>query len=157
MRNLQPLVRLIARLLFGFSVLALFGFVSIEMATHYFQGVAGRTVRQAFTEGAEARTRVPHDAVCRRSEFDREPYSECDPIAVKAERSLRSASCGDREFLHLFGKHWSCVAKFTDGARLNVRVSLGFGHRHLELILPFREPDAQDRHRSAAHPNFRFE
>ena len=28
------------------------------MATHYFQGVAERTVRQAFTEDAEAKTRV---------------------------------------------------------------------------------------------------
>jgi hypothetical protein len=146
MRNLHPLAGLTARLLFGFSVLALFGFVSVEMATHYLQGVAERTVRQAFTEGTEAKTRVSYDAVCRRPELDREPYSECDPLAVKAKRSLRSTSCGGREFLHLLGKQWSCVAKFTDGATLNVHVSLGFGYRHLELILPFREPGAQDQH-----------
>jgi hypothetical protein len=146
MRNLHPLIGLTARLLFGFSVLAFFGFVSVEMAAHHFQGVAERTVRQAFTEGAEAKTRVRYDAVCRRPEFDRKPSSECDPIAVKAKRSLRSSSCGGRGFLHLLGKQWSCVAKFTDGATLNVHVSLGFGRRHLELVLPFREPGAQDRH-----------
>jgi hypothetical protein len=146
MRNLHPLARLTARLLFGFSVLAFFGFVSVEMAVHYFQGVAERTVRQAFTEGAETRARVRYDAVCRRPESDRKPFPECDPIAVKAKRSLRSTSCGGREFFHLLGKQWSCVAKFTDGATLNVHVSLGFGRRHLELVLPFREPGAQDRH-----------
>jgi hypothetical protein len=144
MRDLHPLARLTARLLFGFSVLALFGFISVEMAAHYFQGVAERTVRQTFTEDAETRTRVRYDAVCRRPEFDRKPFSECDPIAVKANRSLRSTSCSGRGLLRLLGKEWSCVAKFTDGATLNVHVSLGFGRHHLKLVLPFREPSSQD-------------
>jgi hypothetical protein len=146
MRKLHPLVRLIARLLFGFSVLALFGFIFFEMTAHYFQGAAERTVRQAFTENAETRARPRYDAVCRGPEFDRQPSLECDPIAVKANRSLRSTSCSSRGFLQILGRQWSCVAKFTDGARLNVHVSLGFGRRHLELELPFREPDARDRH-----------
>jgi hypothetical protein len=146
MRNLHPLIGLTARLLFGFSVLAFFGFVSVEMATHYFQGVAERTVRQAFTDGVEAKSRVRYDAVCGIPEFDRTPFPECDPIAVKAKRSLRSTSCGSRGLLRFLGKQWSCVAEFTDGAALNVHVSLGFGRHHLELVLPFREPGAQDRH-----------
>jgi hypothetical protein len=146
MPDLHPLARLTARLLFGFSVLALFGFVSVEMAAHHFQGVAERTVRQAFTEEAEAKVRVRYDAVCGIPEFDRTPFPECDPIAVKAKRSLRSTFCGSRGLLRFLGKQWSCVAKFTDGATLNVHVSLGFGRHHLELVLPFREPGAQNRH-----------
>ena len=146
MRNLHPIVRLIASLVFGLSVLAFFALVSAEMATHHFQGVAERTVRQVFTESDETKTRVRYDAVCRRPEFDRKPYPECDPISVKAKRSLRSTSCSGRGLFRLLGRQWSCVAKFTDGATLNVHVSLGFGRRHLELALPFREPNAQDRH-----------
>jgi hypothetical protein len=144
MRDLHPLVRLTARLLFGFSVLALFGFVSVEMAAHYFQGVAERAVRQAFTESTQTRDRVRNDTVCRKPEFDRKRSSECDPIAVKAKRSLRSTSCSGRGPFRLLGKEWNCVAKFTDGATLNVHVSLGFGRHHLELVLPFREPGAQN-------------
>jgi hypothetical protein len=146
MRNLHPLARLTARLLFGFSVLAFFGFVSVEMATHYFQGVAERTVRQVFTEDAEAKTRVRYDAVCGIREFDRTPFPECDPIEIKAERSLRSTFCGSRGLLRFLGRQWSCLAEFTDGTALNIHVSLRFGRHHLELVLPYREPGAQDRH-----------
>ena len=142
MRHLQPIVRLIASLLFGISVLALLSLFSAQMATHYFQGAAERTIRQVFNEGTQTKDGVGYDTVCRRSNIDRERFSECDPIAVKAERSLRSTSCSGRGFLRLLGKQWSCVAKFTDGATLMVDVSLGFGRRHLELVLPFREPDA---------------
>jgi hypothetical protein len=146
MQRLHPLVRLAARLLFGFSVLAFFGFVSVEMATHHFRGVAERTVRQAFTEDAGAKARDRYDAVCGIPEFDRTPFPECDPIAVKAKRTFRSTSCGGRGLLRFLGRQWSCVAEFTDGAALNVHVSLGFGRHHLELALPFRESDAQNRH-----------
>ena len=142
MRNLHPIVKLIANLLFGVLVLVLLFFLSAQMVTHRFQGAAERTVRLAFTEGTRTRDGVSYDAVCQRSEIHRESFSECDPIAVKAERSLRSASCSGRGFLRLLGKQWSCVAKFTDGATLRVHVSLGFGRRHLELVLPFREPGA---------------
>jgi hypothetical protein len=142
MRDLQTIVRLIATLLFGLSVLALLSLVSAQMASHYFQGSAERTIRQVFTESTQTKDGVRYDTVCRRSDIDRERFSECDPIAVKAERSLRSASCSGRGFLRFLGKQWSCVAKFTDGATLRVDVSLGFGRRHLELVLPFREPGA---------------
>jgi hypothetical protein len=142
MRELQPIVRLIATLLFGLSVLALLSLVSAQMATHYFQGAAERTIRQVFTAGTQTKDGVGYEIVCRRSDFDRERFSECDPIVVKAERSLRSAACRPGGFLHLLGKQWSCLAKFTDGATLRVDVSLGFGRRHLELVLPFREPGA---------------
>jgi len=142
MRDLQQLVRLAATLLFGLSVLALLTLVSAQMATHYFQGVAERTIRHVFTEGTPTKDGVVYDTVCRSSEFDRERFSECDPIAVKAERSLRSASCSGQGVLRFFGKQWSCVAKFTDGATLRVDVSLGYGRRHLELVLPLRDPGA---------------
>jgi hypothetical protein len=142
MRGLHPIARLVARLLFGLSVLTLFSLAFAEMATHHFQGSAERTIREAFTEGTQRKNGVRYDTVCLRSEFDRTRSSECDPIVIKAKRSLRSASCGGRGFLRLIGKQWSCVAGFTDGATLNVHVSLGFGRRHLELVLPFREPDA---------------
>jgi hypothetical protein len=142
MRDPHPIVRLIATLLFGLSVLVLLSLVSAQMATHHFQGVAERTIRQVFTEGTETKGGVRYDAVCRRSEFDRESLSECDPIVVKAERSLRSSSCSGRGLLRLLGKQWSCVAKFTDGATLRIHVSLGLGRRHLKLVLPFREPGA---------------
>jgi hypothetical protein len=142
MRDLQPIVRLIATLLFGLLVLALLSLFSAQMATHYLQGAAERTIRQVFTEGTQTKGGVGYDTVCQRSEFDRERFSECDPIVVKAERSLRSALCSGRGFLRLIGKEWSCVAKFTDGATLRVHVSLGFGRRHLKLVLPFREPGA---------------
>ena len=143
MRDLQPIVRLMARLVFGLSVLALLSLSSGQMAIHYFQGAAERTIRQVFTEGTRTKDGVAYDAVCRRSDTDRKPFSECDPVVVKAERSLRSASCGGRGFLRLFGKKLSCVAKFTDGATLRVHVSLGFGRRHLRLVLPFSEPGAR--------------
>jgi len=146
MRGLHPLVRLTARLLFGFSVLAFFGIVSVEMATHYFQGVAERSVRLAFTEGTEAKARVRYEAVCGNPEFDRTPLPECDPIAVKAKRSLRSTSCGGRGLFRFLGRQWSCVAEFTDGTALNVHVSLGFGRHHLELVLPSDESGAQKQH-----------
>ena len=142
MRDLQPIVRLIATPLFGLSVLALLSLVSAQMASHYFQGSAERTIWQVFTEGTQTKDGVGYDTVCRRSVIDRERFSECDPIAVKAERSLRSASCSGRGVLRLLGKRWSCVARFTDGATLMVDVSLGFGRRHLELVLPFRDPGA---------------
>ncbi|MHC4065089.1 MAG: hypothetical protein ACYSUI_11420 [Planctomycetota bacterium] len=142
MRDLKPIIRLIATLLFGISVLAMLSLFSAQMATHYFQNAAERTIRQVFTEGIQTKDGVGYDTVCRRSNIDRERFSECDPIAVKAERSLRSTSCSGRGFLRLLGKQWSCVAKFTDGATLMVDVSLGFGRRHLELVLPFREPGA---------------
>ena len=143
MQDLQPMVRLIATLLFGILVLALLSLFSAQMATHYFQGVAERTIRQVFTEGAQTKGGVVYDTVCQGSDFDRERFLECDPIVVKAERSLRSASCSGRGFLRLVGKQWSCVAKFTDGATLRVHVSLGFGRRHLRLVLPFSEPGAR--------------
>ena len=142
MRKLHPLARLIASLLFGLSVLAFFFFISAEMASHYFQGAAERTIRQAFTEGTQTNDRVRHDTVCRGSDIDRQRSSDCDPMVVKAERSFRSASCSGRGFLRLLGRQWSCVAKFTDGATLSVRISLGFGRHDLELVLPFREPGA---------------
>ena len=140
MRDMQTAVRLIATLLFGLSVLALLSLVSAQMAAHYFQGAAERSVRQVFTAGTQTKDGVLYDTVCRRSEFDRERFSECDPTVVRAERSLRSALCSGGGFLRCFGKQWSCVATFTDGATLRVDVSLGFGHPHLELVLPFREP-----------------
>jgi hypothetical protein len=140
MRDLQPIVQLIATFSFGLSVLALLFLFSAQMATHYFQGAAERSIRQVFTEGTEIKDGVGYDTVCQRSEFDREAFSECDPMVVKGERSLRSASCGGGGFLHLLGRQWTCIAKFTDGATLSVHVSLGLGRRHLKLALPFREP-----------------
>jgi hypothetical protein len=131
-----------ATLLFGLSTLALLSLVSAQMATHYFQGVAERTIRQVFTEGTQPKARVRYDAVCRGAKFGRESPSDCDPIVVKAERSFRSASCTGQGFLRLLGRQWSCVARFTDGATLRVHVSLGLGRRHLKLVLPFREPGA---------------
>jgi hypothetical protein len=142
MRDLHPIVRLTATLLFGLSVLALLSLLSAQMATHYFQGVAERTIRQVFTEGAQTKDGVRYDTVCWGADFDPERISECDPIVVKAERSLRSSSCSGRGFLRLLGRQWSCVAKFTDGATLRVHVSLGLWRRHLKLVLPFREPGA---------------
>ena len=143
MRGLHPLARLIASLLFGLSVLAFFVFVSAEMASHFFQRTAERTIRQAFTEGTRSEDDARFDTVCRELAGDDARASACDPIAVKAERSLRSVSCSGRSLLRLGGKRWSCVAKFTDRTRLNVRVSLGYGYRGLELALPFSEPDAR--------------
>ena len=144
MRNLHPIVRLIASLVFGLSVLAFFALVSAEMATHHIQGVAERAVRQAFNDdGSGTRDGVRYEVVCGNADIDHEPSSECDPIAVKAERSLRSVSCSGRSLLRLGGKRWSCVAKFTDRTRLSIRVSLGYGYRGLELALPFSEPDAR--------------
>ena len=136
-------MRLIANLLFGLSVLALLSLFSAQMATHHFQGVAERTIRQVFTEGTRTKDGVDYETICRRSDGEGERSSECDPIAVRAERSLRSTSCGGRAFLRLLGRRWSCVARFTDGTTLRVDVSLGFGQRHLELFLPFREPGAR--------------
>jgi len=142
MRGLHPLARLIASLLFGLSVLAFFVFVSAEMASHFFQRTAERTIRQAFTEGTRSEDDARFDTVCRELAGDDARASACDPIAVKAERSLRSVACDSESWLRLLGKRWSCVAKFTDGAKLSVQVSLGFGRPDLELRLPFREPDA---------------
>jgi hypothetical protein len=142
MRDLKPLVRLIATFLFGLSVLALLCLLSTQMAARYFRGSAERAVRQVFVEGTQTRSGVSYSALCRGSEFGGERASECDPIAVKAKRSLRSTACSPQGFANLPGSRWECLAKFTDGAILSVRVSLGFGRRHLELILPFREPDA---------------
>ena len=143
MRDLQLIVRLIATILFGLSVLALLSLLSAQMATHYFQGVAERTIRKVFTKGTQTNEGMGYDTVCRGAKFGPERISECDPIVVKAERSFRSAACKPGGFLHLLGKQWSCVAKFTDGATLRVHVSLGFGRRHLELVLPLREPGAR--------------
>jgi hypothetical protein len=140
-RRLHPLFRLIASLLFGLSVLAFFFFVSSEMATHYFQGVAERTIRKAFSEAAQTADGPRHDSVCRGADPDGESASECDPIAIKAERALRSTSCGDRSLLHLLGRQWSCVARFTNGESLEIGVSLGLRRSRLELVLPFREAD----------------
>jgi hypothetical protein len=142
MQDLQPVVRLIATLLFGLLVLGLLFLVSAQMATHYFQGVAERTIRQVFSEGTQTEDGVVYDTVCQISEGDRERFSECDPIVVKAERSLRSASCSGGGFLRFLGKRWSCVARFTDGAIVRVHVSLGLGRRHLRLVLPLRESGA---------------
>jgi hypothetical protein len=136
MRDPQRIVRLIATLVFGISVLALFSLVLAQMATHYFQGAAERTIRRAFTEDSQTKDGVHYDSVCRRSDTDRTRLSECDPIVVKAERSLRSASC----------------TRFTDGAILRVNVSLGIGRRRLEIVLPFREPGTM---RGAASDRFR--
>lgn len=138
MRDLQPIVRLIATLLFGLLVLALLFSLSAQMATHYLQGAAERTVRQVFTEGSQSKGGEGYDTVCQRYEFGRERFSECDPIVVKGERSLRFASCSGRGVLGLVGRQWNCVAKFTDGTTLRVHVSLGLGQRHLKLLLPFR-------------------
>jgi hypothetical protein len=132
-------MRLLASLLFGLSVLAFFGLVSGEMASHYFEGVAERTVRKALREEAGPADGAGYEAVCRNSEFERERTVECDPIRVRAERSLRSTSCSGEDLLRLLGKRLQCVAKFTDGARLNIQVSLGLRRHHLEIVLPFLE------------------
>jgi hypothetical protein len=112
------------------------------MATHHFEGAAERTIRKVFKEGTQLKDGVVYDTVCQISEGDHERFSECDPIVVKAERSLRSASCSGGGLLRFLGKQWSCVAKFTDGAILRVHVSLGLGRRHLKLVLPLRESGA---------------
>jgi hypothetical protein len=138
-RRLHPATRLLASLLFGLSVLAFFGLVSGEMASHYFEGVAERTVRQAFQEDSGSADGAGYEAVCRNSEFERERTVACDPIRVRAERSLRSTSCSGEGWRRLLGKRLKCVAKFTDGARLNIQVSLGLGRHRLEIVLPFDE------------------
>lgn len=140
MRDLQQLVRLIATFLFGLSVLALLFLLSAQMAARHLRGSAERAVRQVFTEGTQTRSGVSYSALCRGLGFAGERASECDPIAVKGERSLRSVACGPRGVANLPGSRWECVARFADGAILSVRVSLGFGSRRLELVLPFREP-----------------
>jgi hypothetical protein len=80
-----------------------------------------------------------YEAVCRNSEFERERTVECDPIRVRAERSLRSTSCSGQGLRRLLGKQLQCVAKFTDGARLSIQVSLGLGRHRLGIVLPFLE------------------
>ena len=127
------MVRLIGTLSFGLLVLALLFLFSAQMAAHHFQGVAERTIRQVFSEGGQTRDGVVYDAVCRGFESDRERFLECDPIVVRAERSLRSVSCDGRGLLRVIGRQWSCIAKFTDGATLRVDVSLGLGRRHLQI------------------------
>ena len=141
MRRLHPIFRLIASLFFGIAVLSFFVLVSAEMADHFFEGVAERSIRQAFAEQSPTRNGARYVAVCRSSDSEREGSLECDPFVIKAERSLRSSSCSGRGLLRLVGRNWSCVARFTDGATLNVDVSLGFGRPHLEIVLPIREPE----------------
>jgi hypothetical protein len=139
MNRLHPIAGLIARLLFGLLVLALIFLTSAQLATHYFQDAAERAIRQVFTEGTETKSGVSYTTTCQVPEIGRERFSGCDPLVVKARHSLRSTACNDQGFLRLLGNRWSCVARFTDGATLEVDVSFGFGHRHLELLLPFRE------------------
>jgi len=139
-RNLHPLVRLIASLLFGLAVLFFFVFVSVEMATHHFQRVAERAIRQGLGDDAATGDNARSDLVCRRSDGDEQAEAECDPAAITAGHSLRSASCNDRSVLHLLGRPWSCVARFTDGGSVAVRVSLGFRRHRIELLLPRVEP-----------------
>jgi len=141
-RNLHPLVRLIASLAFGIAVLAFFAVVSVEMATHHFQRVAERAVRHAFTDDGQPGRGARPDLVCRRPDGGRGAASECDAEAILARHSLRSTSCGDRSVLHLLGKPWACVARFTDGESVNVRVSLGFRRHRLEFLLSGGEPGA---------------
>lgn len=143
MRKLHPIFRLIASLVFGIAVLAFFGLVSAEMASHFFEDAAERSVRQAFSEAPGAGDVARYAAFCRNSEFNRERSVECDPVLVKAERSLRSTACSGRGLLRIFGRRLECVAKFTDGATLDVQVSLGLGRHHLEIVLPFHEPGAE--------------
>lgn len=147
---MHPLGRLIASLVFGLSVLAFFAFVSVEMATHFFQGVAEDAIRQTFVEDSRAKDGARNEVVCRDPDGGSEGPSECDLDTVKADRSLRSASCSGRSFLHLLGKPWSCVAKFKDGTALTVQVSLGFRRHHLELVLTIREAGADLRGSGAA-------
>jgi len=142
MRDLQQTVRLIATLLFGLLVLGLLFLFSAQMAAHHLQGVAERAVRQVFTEGIQTRDDVGYETFCRNPDSGDEKAAPCDPIAIKADRSLRSASCRGGGFFRFLGRQWSCVARFTDGARLQVYVSIGFGRRHLELALPWRETDS---------------
>jgi len=142
-RRQNPLFRLIASLFLGVSVLAFFAFVSTEMATHYAQEVAEDTIREAFAEGSQAEDGARYDAICRVSDSDAASSSECDPKTVRAERSLRFTSCSGRSFRHLFGKQWSCEARFTDGTALSVHVSLGFRRHRLEFVLPPDETDAR--------------
>ncbi len=141
MRKLHPAIRLMASLLFGLSVLAFFGLISAEMASHYFESVAERSVRRVFSEDSGAGDGAGYEAVCRNSEFERERTLECDPMRVKAERTLRSTSCSGQGLLRLLGRRLKCVAKFTDGARLSIQVSLGLRRHHLEIVLPFNEAD----------------
>lgn len=138
MRNRQPIIRLIARLLFGLSVLALLSLLSAEMAIHHFQGTAERAVRQVFTEGIHTENGEDYDVICRGPDLKGGLASPCDPTVVALERSIRSASCGGRSLLRLLGRQWRCVARFTDGATLRVDVSLGFRQHRLELLLPVR-------------------
>jgi len=142
MRGLHPVVRLIARLVFGLSVLAAFAFVWSEMATHHFQGAAERAVGRALTDRDEPAGRERANASCRWREGDRERVYPCDPIEAGAERSLRSTSCTSSSLLRLVGGRWHCVARFSDGVTLEVDVSLGVGGHRLELLLPVRAPDA---------------
>ena len=137
MRDRQLMVRMTATLLFGLLVLSLLFLLTVQMAAHYFQGVAEGTVREAFAEGTGSEG--GYDAVCRGTEPDVERTSPCDPIAIRAERSLRSVACSRGGFLQLLGKQWHCVARFNDGATLGIHVSLVPWRRQLELVLPFRE------------------
>jgi len=141
MRDLQRIIRLSATLLFGLLVLALLLLVSGQMAVHYFRAAAERSIRLAFNEGVQTPDGVRYQVSCREPGSDRDRSWECDPSAVKAGRSLRSASCSGQGFRRFFGRQWRCVAKFSDGATLRVDVSLGPGRRHLEVVLPFREPN----------------
>lgn len=141
-RDLRRMTQLIATLFFGLSVLALLSLVSVQMATHYLEGVAERSIRQVFTEGIATKDGVSYHTLCQNPESDPESLSRCDPLVAKGERSLRSVSCGGQGFLGLVGRQWACVARFADGSSLEVHVGLGLGRRDLELVLPFRETGA---------------
>jgi len=143
-RDLRQTFRLIATLLFGLLVLALLFVSSAQMAAHQLQRVAERAVRQVFAEGRPAQDGVEYQTVCRGPGRGGPRASECDPVEVKAERSLRSVSCGGGGFLRFVGRQWDCAARFGDGATLRVRVSVGFGDRHVELVLPFHEAGSED-------------
>lgn len=141
-RDLQRITRLIATLVFGLSILALLSLLALQMATHYLEGVAERSIRQVFTKGIETDHGVSYQTLCQNPESGGRRFSRCDPLVAKGDRSLRSVSCGGQGLLGLLGKQWTCIAKFADESSLRLDVALGLGRRHLKLFLPFREPGA---------------
>lgn len=139
MQKLHPIFGLITRLLFGFLALALILLTAAQMANRHFRDAAERAVRQVLTEGTGSKSGVAYTTTCHDPQSVGKGSSECDPLVIRARRSLRSTACPDPGLLRLLGNRWSCVARFSDGATLEVDVSFGPGRRHLEFLLPLHE------------------
>jgi hypothetical protein len=142
MERARWVIRLLATVVLGLAALGVLVLLSASISSHHFKLDAQHAIRHVFTEGGGTAQGIDYVVTCRPTGAEGEDASPCDALAIKGADLFRSGTCTDTLRFSFLGNQWACLARFKDGSTLPLEVSVGLGSRHLQVLLPGREPDA---------------